>query len=155
MQLDQNHVIPVISPVDTGSSAVNSDVVDAGEASELEFIVYFGAITGDTVAVTLEECDNTTPSNSTAITFNYQKSSATGTDSMGAVAAATTSGVTFSATDDNKILRIYVDPSALTDGYPYVRAVVTPGGSMSACLVSAIAIARPRYPQEQPKSMVD
>jgi len=74
---------------------------------------------------------------------------------MGALAAATTSGVTFAATDDDKLLRCYIDPAALSSGYPYVRAKVTPGGSMSACLVSVVALIRDRYPQEVPISAVD
>jgi len=155
MQLGQLHAIPALAPQDITSTTTASDIIDAGEGHEIEFDVYFGVITGDTATLTLEECDDISASNSSAIAFNYQKSSATGTDSMGAVAAATTSGITIAATDDNKMVRVYVDPSALSSGYPYVRVNVAPGGSMSACLVSVVAVVRPRYPQEQPASMVD
>lgn len=154
-KLGDLHIVHCISPVDTTSNAANGDVVHAAEAHEVEFLVLFGTITGDDAVVTVEECDDTTPSNSSAIAFNYQKGAALGTDTMGAVTAATTSGVTMSATDDDKILRCYVDPATLSSGYPYLRVVVTPGGSMSACEVAAVAILRKRYPQEVPSSAVD
>ena len=149
------HVVPVISPVDTTSTTVNTDVVGLKEYHEAAFVIDFGVITGDTVVVTLEECDDTTPTNSTAIAFHYRKSSATGTDSMGDLTAATASGVTVAATDDNKLLIAYVDASELSEGYPYVRCVVDPGASMSACLVSAVALLTPRYKQATNLSAVD
>ena len=155
MNLGQLHQIPSLAPVDQANGALQSDVVDAGEANEIEFDVMFGVITGDVVTITIEECNNNTPSLTTAIAFNYQKSSAVGTDVMGAVTAATSSGVELAASDDGKMVRCYVDPKALTDGRPYVRAVVTPGGSMSVCLVAINTLVRPRYPQEVPGSLVD
>jgi hypothetical protein len=124
--------VMLTSPVDTASSTVNSDVIGVKEAIELEFLVSFGTITGDSVVVTVEECDDTTPSNSTAIAYLYQKDgAAVGTDTAGAWTAATTAGVTFTASDDDKNLRIRVDPAALTADYPYVRVVADPGGSAS------------------------
>jgi len=154
-KLGDLHIIHCISPVDTAAVAASGDVVDCAEAHELEFLVLLGTITGDTVVVTVRECDDTTPTNSTAIAFSYQKGAALGTDTMGEVTAATTSGVTMSATDDDKILRCFVNPASFDSGYRYARVVVTPGGSMSACEIAAIAILRKRYPQEVPASAVD
>jgi len=154
-KLQEVHVVPALAPADITTSTTYTDVIGAKEAHEVEIDVIFGAITGDTVTLTVEECDDTTPSNSSAIAFNYQKSSAVGTDSMGAVTAATTSGITIAATDDNKVVRVFVDPAALSSGYPYVRVSLAPGGSMSACVVGAIALLRDRYPQEVPVSSVD
>ena len=149
----ENHLIPLIAPVDTAASTVNTDVFDAGECVAVEMQIAFGVITGDTVVVTVEECDDTTPTNSTAIAYTYRLSSAVGTDSMGALTAATTSGVTIAATDDNKVLQIFVDPAALSAGYPYLRAVVDPGASASVVLVGAVANVLPR--KNPPPSMVN
>jgi hypothetical protein len=154
-KLAELHLVPGLAPIDQAATAKQSDVIGVKEGHEIEFDILFGVITGDSVVVTIEECDDTTPTNSTAIAFRYQKSSAVGTDAMGAVTAATSSGVTIAATDDNKVLRCFVDPSALSSGYPYVRAVVTPGASMTVCLVAILAIIRDRYPQEVPISAVD
>ena len=152
---EAHHIVPVIAPVDTTSTTINSDVVGLKEYHGVEFLINFGVITGDTVVVTVEECDDTTPTTTTAITFHYRKSSAVGTDSMGSLTAATTSGVTIAATDDNKLLAIYVDGAQLSDGYPYIRFVADPGASMSACLISAVAVLKPRYEQDSQLSAVD
>jgi len=147
------HLIPLIAPVDTASATLESDVFDAGEAVAVEIQVAFGVITGDTVVVTIEECDDIVPTNQTAIAFKYRLSSAVGTDSMGAIADAAVGGVTVADTDDNKILEIFVDPQALSDGYPYLRVVADPGGSASVVLAAAVANILPR--KNPPNSMVD
>ena len=137
--------VGLTSPVDTASTTVNSDVVSCKNLVAIDFLVYFGTITGDTVAVTVEECDDVTPTNSTAIAFKYRLGAAVGTDTDGAVTAATTSGVTITASDDDKVLTISVDPHVLTAGYPYLRVVADPGASASAVEIALIAVLWPRY----------
>lgn len=147
--------VGLASPVDTASTTVNSDVIGCKELNSIDFLVYFGTITGDTVAVTVEECDDVTPTNSTAIAFTYRKGAAVGTDTDGAVTAATTSGVTIAATDDDKVLTVSVDPAALTDGYPYLRIVADPGASASAVEIAIVAVCWPRYGSTTNLSLVD
>jgi hypothetical protein len=147
--------IGLASPVDTASTTVNSDVIGCKELTAIDFLVYFGTITGDTVVVTVEECDDVTPSNSTAIAFKYRKGAAVGTDTDGAVADATTAGVTIAATDDDKVLTISVDPAALTAGYPYLRVVADPGASATAVEIAIVAVAWPRYASATNLSLVD
>ena len=137
--------IGLTSPVDTVATTVNSDVVTCKNLQWIDFIVYFGTITGDTVVVTVNECDDTTPSNSTAIAFKYRKGAAVTTDTDGAVTAATSTGVTMSAGDDDKVLIISVNPDDLTTGYPNLRVVADPGASASAVEIAIIAVAYPRY----------
>jgi hypothetical protein len=154
--IDKIRVVQLTSPVDTGSTTVNSDVIGTKELIGIKFVVSMGTITGDTVVVTVEECDDTTPSNSTAIAYLYSKDGAAiGTDTAGAWTAATTSGVTLAATDDDKNLIIKVDPAALTDAYPYLRVVADPGGSASACEIAINAIVEERYNQSTNLSLVD
>lgn len=149
------HVVPLVAPVDTTTTTVNTDVIGAKEYEEIQFIIICGAITGDTAVVTVEECDDTTPTNSTAIAFSARESSAVGTDAMGDRTATAAAGYTLAATDDNKILLVDVDPATLTDGYPYLRCVIDPGASMSAFLIAVIAICKPRYPKATQLSAVD
>jgi hypothetical protein len=148
------HVVHGISPVDTTSSAVSSDVISAKGAQWVRFIVLFGTITGDDAVVTVRECSDAAASATTAIAFSYRKGAALGTHTMGAITAASTSGATMAAADDDKLLCIDIDPADLTDGYPYLRVTVTPGGSMSACEVACIALLDLRYPQNVPVSQV-
>lgn len=146
--------IGLTSPVDTTSTTVNSDVINAGKCNWVDFLIYFGTITGDTVVVTVEECDDTTPSNHTAIAFNYRKGAAVGTDTDGAITANASTGLTIADSDDDKLLTVSVDPATLTDGYPYLRVVADPGGSASAVEIAIIAVVEPKYAAETNVSVV-
>jgi len=151
--LGKEHVVPAIEAVSI-TAAQNGDVVHCAEAHEAEIDILVGSLAAD-LAVIVQECDDIVPTTPAAIAFNYQKSAAVGTDAMGAVTAADTSGVTLVATtDNNKVLRIFIDPSALSSGTPYIRVVLTPASAL-ACLVAAIYRLRVRYPQEVPSSAVD
>jgi hypothetical protein len=145
---NETHIVGLSSPADSAGVAVTSDIVNVGKYHSVSLLVYLGTLTGDTAVVTVEECDDVTPTNNTAIAFRYRESGATTTsDAYGAVTAATSSGFTFAATDDDHILMIDINGADLTDGYPYVRVVVTPGGSASASELAILAVLRPRYPQ--------
>jgi len=145
---EQYHIVGLSSPADSAGVAVSSDIVNVGKYHSADFVVYIGTLTGDTATITVEECDDVTPTNNTAIAFNYRESGATGTsDAYGSKTAATTSGVTVAATDDDHIFLVSIDGAELSDGYPYARVVVTPGGSASASEVAILAILRPRYAQ--------
>lgn len=148
-----NHVIPMLAPVDQAAVAKESDIVKLTYAKKVRFIVQFGVITGDAVVLTIVPCDDTTPSNTTtAITFAYRKSSAVGTDNMGAV--ATSAALSVSAGDDGKTVVIEVEGQDLPAGYPCCKCVATPGGSMSVCLVAMVAEVETMYPGDTQPSHV-
>ncbi len=109
-----------IAPVDTTTTATEgySDVVDAGECTEIEFDLYTGVITGDDVVVKAYSDANTTAGGGTAIPFRYKLTAATGTDSVGAWTACAATGVTLpTATDDGKLLRVSIDPANCTNDH--------------------------------------
>lgn len=148
-------VLPLLAPKDIVATATNSGWIDLDQAAGLlEIEVNFGLITDSDstseVAVTvLVSTAGSSSDTNTAIAFSYRLSEAVGTDSMGAISAATTAGVTVnSSTDDNKTLLIYVDPSAVqeavTDGR-YVGVLLTPTSGMDATLCSVVARYVPRY----------
>lgn len=142
------HVVGLASPVDTTTTTVTSDILNLENYHGAVLLVYFGTITGDTVAVTVEECDTVVPGANTAIAFNYRLSGATGSDdAFAAKTAATSTGVTITADDDDKILMIDIDASELSAGYPMVRVIADPGSSASAVEIAILAILDPRYPQ--------
>ena len=144
--LGELHLIPGLAPV-SATGALYGDVINCKNAHEVEALVLAGVV-GTSQTITIEECDDVTPTNSTAIAFNYQKSSAVGTDTMAAVTAATTSGTTMAA---GTLLRCFIDPNALTAGYPYVRVKCTSSGT---CLIACLYIVRDRYPSEIPASLI-
>lgn len=69
-----------------------TDVINVKNAESIIFIVAMNANAGSGAAtITIEACDDVTPSNTTAIAFQYKLISAG--DTQGAVTAATSAGV--------------------------------------------------------------
>lgn len=150
------HYIPALASIDSTTTVTEAmtDAIDVGEATELHFVVNFGAITGDTLVVKAYKDANTTTTGGTAIAFNYKLTSAVGTDTISAWTACASTGLTVAAGDDNKVLIVDIDP-ALCDGYPYVYLGIDPGASMTSLVYGVVAVCVPRYNQSIPSSMVD
>lgn len=149
---EDTKVLPILAPQNIVATATASQYVDLKLAQHVTFAVQFGAMTSDstdTCTVTVE-CSTAGSSNATELNlaFNYRLSSAVATDSMGAITAATTDGVAITAADDNKVLVIDLDPSAVANAgadYRYVRLVATPNAEMASCNIGAVAYIEPRY----------
>ena len=102
-----------------------TDVVSMKHYDRLAFMLIGVATTG-TAVVTVEECDNFTPSNSTAIAFSVRKNDAFATDTLGADVAVSAAGYT-TPTSATFMHIIEVKGATLTDGFPNVRVVCTEG----------------------------
>lgn len=147
-------VLPVLAPVQTTDAG--TQFVDLEQAQWLTFLVTLGAITSDstdTINVTVE-CSTATSTAATDIQlpFHYRLSSAVATDSMGAIStAAAATGVTVTATDDDKVLIIDVDPACVPSqtsytNHRYCRLFFDLSSEVATNIVGAIAIIEPRYP---------
>lgn len=138
-------IVPGLQPIDTTGATKYSDVVLLKKYDEVCFIVQIGNIAAD-ATLTVQECSNVTPSATTAIAFNYRKSTTTNPgDTFGDLTAATAAGITISnTTDDGFTFLIYVKASQLTADYPGVRVSIA--GGAGATLVNIVALATtPRY----------
>jgi hypothetical protein len=112
-----HHGLAPIADAFAGAT-VNSDVIKL-ESAGVIFLIYNGVGTTGTSTVTVEACDNVTPSNTTAVPFIY-RASTTG-DIWGAWTAATTAGFTTTA-GSNHIYEVFVDAAELAEeGYGYAR----------------------------------
>lgn len=151
-------VLPVLAPAaTTASGGRGSSYIDLKDVHWASFHVLFGAMTSDstdTITVTVE-ASTAASSNATEIQvpFKYRLSSAIDTDSMGAItSAAAATGVAVTAEDDNKVLCVDVDPSAIPalTGYTdhrFIRIFCTPSADIAtAYSVGAVAYLEPRYP---------
>lgn len=154
--VEYENVVPLLAPVDIAGTATATPYVDLKTAHDLTLFVYIGNITtasADQTAgpVVTIECATgaASASNETNYEFQYRLSSATGTNTWGAISSAS-AGVDITVTGDGKMLAIHVDPSgvqtALADAR-YIRAVITPGTGGAICLVAAWAVLSPRYAQ--------
>ena len=142
------HCVTGLDPAaDSLTATAVTDVINATNAKAVHFIIHKGVGATGTSTVTVEACDNVTPSNTTAIPFIYQLCSATGTsDVMGAITKATTAGFT-TAVGSGQIYMITVDTDQLApSGRKYVRlkAVET---TDSAQLAGIIVLIESQYPR--------
>lgn len=150
-------VLNLLAPQDIVATATASAYINVQDAAgTIQFDVPFGAIastdsTGE-VALTVE-ASTAGSSNATesAIAFKYRLSAAVATDSMGALASATATGVAVAEDDDNKIMHLFVEPSQLAAvgaDYKYLRVVITPTAEITSTIVGGV-IARfvDRYAQ--------
>lgn len=130
------HVVNILPPQSI-TDAVTSDVFSLKDYAHASIVVTAGATNADAGNITVEECDNVTPSNDTAIAFDYYAEETAAGDTLGARTAATTAGIDVSA-NDNITYIIEIDASQLTDGFPCLELKWSaPGG---ATLVSAVAV---------------
>lgn len=157
--------LPILSPAATTADAGRgSEYVDMRNVQWLSVHALFGAMTSDstdTITVTVQ-CSTAASSNATELNvpFSYRLSSAIATDDQGAITAATAAaGVVISATDDDKLLQIEVDPTSIPSltnytNHRYVRVFFDPSDAIAtAYSVGAVAYIEPRYKgNEMPSS---
>lgn len=155
------HITPVLAPADITNTDVGTQFVDMNMNHHITFLIQFGAMTSDstdTACVTVEACPIATTTDGTeeSIPFHYRLTGAVADDTLGAITAATsgTSGYDVTATDDNKLLIVDVDAEAVAKAASntgrWVRAFITTNAELASCIVGAIAVLEPRYPQNVP-----
>ena len=133
---EEMHVVNILPPQSI-TDAVVSDVFSMKNHQHATIIVTAGSTNANAGNITIEECDNFTPTNDTAIGFTYYKEETDAGDTLSEKQTATTTGIDVSA-NDNIMYVIEIDAAELTDGYPnLILKWSAPGG---ATLVSAVAV---------------
>jgi hypothetical protein len=117
----ETKLVQGLPPVaDAFSGTVYSDVINMKNWARVRFIRFDGVGATGTSTLTVEACDNTTPSTVSAIPFRYRETGA-GTDVFGALTDATASGFTTTA-GSNQIVEVWADAEALgASGYGFIR----------------------------------
>lgn len=146
------HWVKGLDPVaDAFAGTVNTDVFEC-LGHEAVFIIYKGVGTTGTSTITIDACDDITPSTTAAVPFRYR--ACTTGDTWGAWTAATATGFTTTA-GSSQLYEIRVDPSDLAaEGYGYVRlhAVEVANDPVLGGVLCGVAGLRYR---EQPESLID
>lgn len=127
---DDFHVAIGRSPVADAFATTTgtSDVVNMKNFHSVTFLVFWGVGTTGTVKIQVEACDNTTPSNTTAIPFRYRviTGGLDAGDTAGAITVATASDGYTTTAGSHQIVVVEADASELADtGYGYVRCKCT------------------------------
>jgi len=113
------HFVNALPPVaDALSGTTNSDVINCiGEG--ILFVLQKGVGTTGTSTITVDACDDVTPSNTTAVPFLYRTN--TSSDTWSDWTRATATGFTTTA-GSNHLYQVYVEGQELaTAGYGYAR----------------------------------
>lgn len=118
--LETLHFVKGLDPVaDAFSGTVYSDVVDMKEHYEMLFVIYKGAGATGTSAITVQACDDTTPSNRTAVPFWYR--AITTGDTHGAMTAVAATGFTTTAGASQLYVVGVTQEQLISSGYRYVQ----------------------------------
>lgn len=111
------HVVNILPPQDV-SGAVSSDVFSMEGYSHATIIVTAGSTNADAGNITIEECDDFTPTTDTAIDFYYYAETTAAGDTLGErTKAVAATGIDVSG-NDNITYVIEIDASELSEGYP-------------------------------------
>jgi len=123
MANNEKHFVQGLAPIaDAFAGTVNCDVAK-GNCDAITILYYQGVGTTGTSTLTVDACDNVTPSNTTAVPFEYRINTAT--DVFGDWTAATTAGFTTTA-GSAQVYELRVDPAELAEeGYEYFRLTAT------------------------------
>jgi hypothetical protein len=118
--LEELQFIKGLDPVaDAFDSTVYSDVVNMSKFERVVFAVYVGVGATGTSTLTVQACDDTTPSNRSAVPFYYRE--ITTGDTEGAITAAAAAGFT-TTPGSSKLVLVEVREDALaSSGYGYVQ----------------------------------
>ncbi len=128
-----------------------TDVLSMENYEEIVFIITKNAGATGTAVITVESCDDTTPTTTTAVAFRYQVT--TSGNTIGAVAAAAAAGFTTTA-GANQVYAISIKSDELSGSDKYVRLVATEGvDSPVDGAIIAIGL-YPRYEQDVPVEMI-
>lgn len=141
--------IGIAPAADAFASDPATDVVSLANFVGCSFTLLVGAGGTGTATVTVEECDDATPSNSTAIAFRYRRKD--GTAAWGEWTDATASGFTTTA-GAAELYEVDVKAADLSDGFPNVRAVFTEVADDPVAAGVLVEAYGARYAEEVPIS---
>lgn len=138
---EEAHVVNILPPQDV-QAGVSSDVFSLKNYSHATIIVTCGTTDADAGNITIEECDDFTPTTDTAIVFSYYKEETADGDTLSERTAATVSGIDVSA-NNNTIYVIEIDAEELSEGYPnLILKWSACGGATTASAVAILTGAR-------------
>ena len=154
------NIFPLKAPVDSAGTAFATVFVDMKNALHATFFYYVGVMTAasadQNIVITMEAATAAVSGSEVAIAFSYRASAATGTNTWGAITAATATGLSIDTTGTEGVMyAIDIDPAALEAALAdarFIRMVVGIDAGGSATANAVWAVLDPRYPQLAHKS---
>lgn len=151
--LEKLHFVKGIDPIaDAFAGTKYSDVVNLAKYNKAIFVVYKGVGTTGVSTITVQACDDTTPTNRTAVPFHYR--AITSDDTQGALTAATTAGFSTTA-GSSQIYVVEVDGRNLAStGYGYVQLKMVESVDDPVLGGILIVLGEPRYAEDVTPSAI-
>ena len=146
LMLEGIHVVPGIDAVaDAFASTVSSDVVNASHYESVCFLIHNGVGATGVSTITIESCDDVSPTTSTAVAFTSR--SITTNDAEGAITARAAAGFLTTA-GSSDIYLCEVKSSELSGTDKYVRATMVESVDSPVLGGIIILMGNPRYNQD-------
>ncbi len=123
MLSERKKIVPALAPAaDRFNTNPETRVISMAQAEEITFFVYHDGGTTGKATITVEACDDFTPSNVSAIPFRYRKRKTAGEydEPQESIGTATATG-TDTTPAVEEIVEVYVNARELPSGYPNVR----------------------------------
>jgi hypothetical protein len=142
---------PATAHEDLFNGNLTTDIISLANYGSAIFVLTKGPGATGTAVVTVESCDDTSATTSTAVAYNYAV--CTSGNTWGNITAATSSGFTTTA-GANQCYLIEIRDDQLSGTDKYVRAVFTESANdpVDGSVVSLGM--NPKYPQDAPKEMI-
>ena len=128
-----------------------TDIVSLENYTEALFIIEKSAGATGTAVITVESCDDTTPTTATAVAFEYQ--ACTSGNTWGDRTSATSSGFTTTA-GANQVYKIFIKDTDLSGTNSYVRLKATESANDPVDGAIVTVLLNPKYPQAPPKAAI-
>ena len=139
---EDGHIVPLFLPADQNGAIHSSLVVAMKEYSHASILIYIGAASRAAGIITLESCDDATPTTSTEIVFNYYESviafGSANTDVLSVKKTAAVTGIVPPAGTTGVMYVIELDAIELTPGHIGFRISIADPGAASIIFGAAI-----------------
>lgn len=145
------HVVPMIWPADITTNATNTDVIFLKQYNHATILIMTGT-NSKGCTLTVQSCDDATPSTGTAIAFNCREMATS--DTWGALTAYESSGVTIADADDNHVFAIEIDADELSGTNPAVRACLSAPASGNNLYTALALLSEPRRIEDVPVTAI-
>jgi hypothetical protein len=151
--LHTRHYVKGLDPVaDAFAGTVYSDVVNLKNWRVCTFLIHIGVGATGTSTFTVEACDDTVPTNVSAVPFVYRE--VTTGDTPGTLTKAAAAGFTSTA-GSSKLIEISVESEALAaSGYGYVRLKAVEVVDSAVLGGILIELSQPRFAAEPNPSAI-
>jgi len=151
-------IVPLVAPVNTTGAAFNSDVINLRDYSHATIIVQQGAWAGGSSTLTVEYCDDNTPTTDTGMAFNYRQAvmGAGATDTLGDLTAAESTGIALATANTTTVIELSAkELEAASAGTSRVRIKGTSPGANNDYVTAFAILTGPRFAANVPTTAID